>query len=387
MARRSPAAYRIAAGVVLAAGAVAIAGALAAGAFSVFVARKVVIPSKRRVEDIEILGVTGGTITLSSTLDTLLPGTYSLWFARGSGHAKIGDILSSTPNSVTRTLIAVDFGDLEASERGYLAGWVYLGPKELPAPYSDVLIDAPVGACPAWLIPATEETGRWLIGVHGRGVRRQECLRAVDVARRCGYTSLLVSYRNDGDAPASEDGRYALGDTEWLDVDAAISYALDNGATEVVLMGWSMGGATVLQAATRSTNRPVIRGLILESPVIDWVTTLDFQADLMRIPRPVGLVAKQLISQTWSGRLTGQTEPIELSRLDFVTRASELAVPILLLHSADDGFVPVAASRELAAARPDIVTYDEFTVARHTKLWNYDAERWNNDIGSWLSRL
>jgi hypothetical protein len=387
MARRSPVACRVSAGVVLAAGVVAVAGALAAGIFSVLVARKVVIPSKRRLEDIEIIEVTASTITLSSTLDTLVPGTYSLWFARGSGHAKIGDILATTPHSVTRALIAVDFGDLEASERGYLAGWVYLGPKELLAPYSDVLIDAPVGPCPAWLIPAYEETERWVIGVHGRGVRRQECLRAVDVARRCGYTSLLVSYRNDGDAPASADGRYALGDTEWLDVDAAISYAVDNGATEVVLMGWSMGGATVLQAATRSKNLPVIRGLILDSPVIDWVTTLDFQADLMRIPRPVGLVAKQLISQPWSGRLTGQAEPIELPRLDFVTRASELAVPILLLHSADDGFVPVEASRELAAARPDIVTYDEFTVARHTKLWNYDAERWNNDIGSWLSRL
>jgi alpha-beta hydrolase superfamily lysophospholipase len=387
MARRKPVALRVAAGAVLTAGVVAVAGALAAGIFSVFVARKVVIPSRRRVEDIEILAVTDGTITLSSTLDTLLPGTYSLWFARGSGHAKIGDILATTPDSVTRALIAVDFGDLEASERGYLAGWVYLGPKELPAPFSDVFIDAPVGPCPAWLIPAAEETGRWMVGVHGRGVRRQECLRAVDVALRCGYTSLLVSYRNDGDAPASEDGRYALGDTEWLDVDAAVSYAIEHGATEVVLMGWSMGGATVLQAATRSKNSPVIRGLILDSPVIDWLTTLDFHAGLMRIPRPVGLVAKQLISQPWSGGLTGQAEPIELSRLDFVTRASELAVPILLLHSSDDGFVPVDASRKLAAARPDLVTYDEFSVARHTKLWNYDAERWNNDIGSWLSQL
>jgi uncharacterized protein len=62
-------------------------------------------------------------------------------------------------------------------------------------------------------------------------------------------------------------------------------------------------------------------------------------------------------------------------------------VPILLLHSADDGYVPPEASRALADARPDLVTYDEFTVARHTKLWNYDPERWNADIGSWLSRL
>jgi len=57
------------------------------------------------------------------------------------------------------------------------------------------------------------------------------------------------------------------------------------------------------------------------------------------------------------------------------------------MHSADDGYVPPYASRALALARPDIVTFDEFTVARHAKLWNYDADRFNENIGSWLSRL
>ena len=46
-----------------------------------------------------------------------------------------------------------------------------------------------------------------------------------------GYiTSLLISYRNDTDAPNSADGLYALGGIEWLDVEAAIRYALENGA-------------------------------------------------------------------------------------------------------------------------------------------------------------
>lgn len=152
-------------------------------------------------------------------------------------------------------------------------------------------------------------------------------------------------------------------------------------------MGWSMGGATVLQAATRSERRSVIRGLILESPVVDWGATLAYQASFLRIPRPVGRVAEELITQSWSAPLTGQAEPIDLARLDFVTRASELEIPVLLLHSIDDGFVPADASRALAAARPDIVSYEEWTVARHTKLWNYDSERWNAAIGSWLSRL
>jgi hypothetical protein len=60
---------------------------------------------------------------------------------------------------------------------------------------------------------------------------------------------------------------------------------------------------------------------------------------------------------------------------------------VLLLHSSGDSYVPVDASRELARLRPDIVTFDEFSHAGHTRLWNYDRERWTTDISRWLSRL
>ncbi len=72
-----------------------------------------------------------------------------------------------------------------------------------------------------------------------------------------GYTSLVVSYRNDGDAPNSDDHRYALGDREWQDVSSAIEYAFEHGAERIVLLGYSMGGATVLQAADPVAARGV----------------------------------------------------------------------------------------------------------------------------------
>jgi pimeloyl-ACP methyl ester carboxylesterase len=378
-------------GFAIAVGAAAVAGAIALATLTVVVARKVVTPSKKRVEDIRILGFRDGAVTLSATLDSLLPGTYSLWFSEGSGHAKIGRILEIGPTWVRREVLAIDYGELGEAARGYVAGWVYLGPDELELPFEDVVVDAPSGPAPAWLIPAPSSDrgsgGRWLIGVHGRGVRRQECLRAVDVASRCGYTSLLVSYRNDGDAQPSNDGRYGLGDTEWPDIEAAIDFAVEHGATEIVLMGWSMGGAISLQIATRSSRAALVKGLILESPVINWTETLHFQADALHIPYPVRTAATNLLSAGWGAPLVGIDEPIALNRLDFVARANDLDLPILLLHSVDDGYVPAGSSRALAEARPDIVTYEEFTVARHTKLWNYDPERWNAAIGAWLSRL
>ena len=37
-------------------------------------------------------------------------------------------------------------------------------------------------------------------------------------------------------------------------------------------------------------------------------------------------------------------------------------------------------------ARPDLVELQVFTTARHTKLWNYDQQRWTDAIGDWLRR-
>lgn len=378
---------RIAVGTALGIGALAAAAAVVAGVVIVVFARTVVTPPTKRAEDVEILANDEATITLSATLDSMTPGRYSLWFDRDAGHARVGEILRYTPDTVTRQLLGVSFGDLDHARRGRFSGWFYLSPAELGFPFTDVAISTELGPAPAWLIPAGAPTGRWVIGVHGRAVRRQETLRAVPVFRDAGYTALLISYRNDGDAPSTPDNRYALGDTEWRDVEAAIRYALDNGAREIVLMGWSMGGATVLQAVTRSALASVVRGVVLDSPVVDWVSALRFQGTLYRLPRPLDSGVLGLLSRKWTGFLTGQAAPIDLRRLDFVRRAGELRLPILLLHSVDDGYIPADASRALAIARLDIVSYEQFVTARHTKLWNYDADRWNAAIHAWLEKL
>jgi alpha-beta hydrolase superfamily lysophospholipase len=261
---------------------------------------------------------------------------------------------------------------------------VYLSPEELDYPYRTVLIPTPVGPAPAWLIPAEQESGAWVIQVHGRGVTRAETLRAVPVFREAGYTSLVVSYRNDGDAPRSVDGRYALGDSEWRDIEAAIRYAQDAGATRIVLMGWSMGGATVLQVLHQSPLASAISGVVLDSPVVDWTAALSYQADSYRLPAPLRSGALAMISNGWGRAVTGQKEAISLERLNVLTWAGDLTTPILILHSDDDGFIPSGASRELAALRPDIVTFVPFETAGHTKLWNYDPEHWNSAINGWL---
>jgi alpha-beta hydrolase superfamily lysophospholipase len=384
---RDSVAGRIVTGTAIGVGALVAGAAITAGVIAVVFARTVITPPKRRDEDVHILAFDADTITVSATLDSMTPGRYSLWFHQDQGHARVGEILSYTADTVTRQLLGVDFGTLDGALRGRFSGWFYLTPADLGVPFENVEVQTELGAAPAWFVPAEKPSTRWMIGVHGRAVRRQETLRGVPVFREEGYQSLLVSYRNDGDAPGTPDNRYALGDTEWKDVEAAMRYALDHGAKSIVLMGWSMGGATVLQAVTRSPLAESVTGIVLESPVVDWVTALHYQGVAYRLPRVVRLGILSLLSSRWSSFLTGQSMPIDLKRLDLVARAKELTKPILLLHSDDDGYIPSTASRALAVARPDIVTFEEFRTARHTKLWNYDAERWNGAIRRWLDRL
>lgn len=373
----------------MAAAGVATIATVSAAAVTLAVARVVVTPPKRRVEDIRIIGVDqeARTITLESGVDARVPGEYSFWFDGGNGHARVGEITSQSDQTVTRRVLEVNFGDLASAARGRFSGSFYLSPDELGFPFEEVEIETELGAAPAWLIPAAQPSSRWVIQVHGRAVTRQEPLRAVPVFRHEGFTSLLISYRNDGEAPSSADGLYALGDSEWPDVEAAIGFALDRGATDVLLMGWSMGGATVLQAITRSPLAGYVRGIILESPVIDWFAALRYQGELRGLPGAIRVGALSMIGGGWARRLTGQATAIDLHRLDFVRRSAELELPTLLMHSTDDKFVPIGASELLAEARPDIVTFERFAGASHARLWNFDHDRWNTAIELWLAGL
>ena len=348
------------------------------------IARRVVMPT-RSGPNTKILAVDTGaqTIELARTLDTELPGRYGLYTTGTYGYVKLGAVLSADSTTVRRKLLTqIEPGARVDRDAGF-SGWYYSAPSELHLPWSNVLIGSPAGPCPAWFFPAASST--WVIQVHGRGTTRAECLRAVPVLHAAGLPNLVVSYRNDGEAPRSRGGAYALGAAEWRDVDAAIAYALRHGAERVILMGWSMGGAVSLQTAVNSGNRDRIAGLILESPVVDWRTVLRYQAREAGLRAPLPALAMGALSLPVTARLSGAEDAIAFDRLDMVARAEELAAPTLILHSDDDGFVPADASHALRDARPDLVTMPVFSGARHTKIWNYDETGWTAAIRDWLA--
>ena len=410
------------------AGGGAAAGLLAAGssALALYFARRVVTPVRVREEDQEVLAVIrdgGGKpqVILKATPDAVVDGVYGLFFDGGRGHARIGRIVSYSPaeQTVLREVEAVYGGDLSQVRRAYWSGAVHPDPAALGLPAEDVEIEVDGGTAPAWLVrpapavdapavdaPALDDPAAapaageapaapgatapssdvWAIMVHGRGASRQEGLRAVRVARDLGLTSLLITYRNDGQAPSAPDGRYGLGWTEWRDVEAAIGYALEHGAREVVLFGWSMGGAISLQTADLSRYHHLIRAMVLDAPVINWVDVLAHHAQLNRIPSGIGRYGQLMMSHPLGRRLTGLAAPVDLKAMDWVSRAVELRTPTLIIHSVDDEYVPYGPSAVLAEKNPEMVTFESFTTARHTKEWNVDPERWEALVTAWLGQ-
>ena len=408
-------------------------------AIAAYVARQVVVPPRYRSEDLSIHEYTpvdrqahpdavpgAGEVRLAATVETTVDGVYSLRFAGGEGHARIGEILSWSPaaGEVVREVQEVYSGDLSAASRGWWAGTVYPDPAAAGYRFHEVELPMEMGAAPCWVVPAGQERdpqraaehsttarqnrrddaqheaahaaaedpaaqqlpGPWAIMVHGRGAQRMEAIRALDTAQRMGLTSLLISYRNDREAPASPDGRYGLGFTEWKDVQLAISYAKLRGATRIVLFGWSMGGAICLQTADLSIYRADIAGMVLTGPVVDWFTLFTHHTASRHLPSAITTMAQSLITSPRGLWLTGLAAPLDLGSLDWITRADQLQTPTLILHSADDEFVPDTASKRLAELN-DRVEMVGFERARHTKEWNVDPQGWESSVLSWAQRV
>lgn len=363
---------------VLAAGMLA-AGAVATGALTARTAVRMSAPRRARPTAVRSVDLAGGTIRFAPTPEALLPGRYSFWFADGRGHARIGEIIERDSSAVRRELIGVDMGDLARAADGRFNGWMHLTPDAFGVPYRSEKVQTTQGAVPAWVIPAGDGT-RWAVLVHGRSSVRQEALRAVPAFREAGCTVLLPAYRGDGEAPEGDGTRYAIADAEWVDVESAILFALDEGATEVVLVGWSSGASIVLATAERSRVRSVIGGVVLDSPVLDGARALLARGDGM--PEPVKQGALSLLSSRWGGLLgAGELDLDPAARAD----PAVLDVPVLVLQSEDDGVAPPEVALGFAAARPDLVHLVLFSGARHTRLWNLDPSRWDRAVTSWLT--
>ncbi|WP_241975945.1 S9 family peptidase [Cryobacterium sp. TMT4-10] len=326
-------------------------------------------------------------VVLDRTPATAAPGPYCLILENGGWARLASEVEDRGPGLVGREVLGETGKGLASSERASWSGILFASPEDADQEATDVAVLTDVGLAPAWLInPRGAPTETWAIHIHGLGSPRAGTLRGVQVASDAGLTSLVVTYRNDGEGPIVGTGRSELGAAEVDDVRAAVRFARENGARDVVLFGWSMGAAIALQLAAEHELRGIVVGLALESPVLDWVSTIKANCVRSSLPAWSGALAVPWLNLPPLARVTGLANPVGLRSFDWIARAGELTVPILILHGALDTSSPFEVSTRLRMLRPDIVDLETFD-ADHTMSWNSDRERWRAALQSWLVPL
>jgi len=329
-------------------------------------------PAAAPLYPIAVLAAHGDRVLLPRTAETERPGVWGLEW-EGGGSARIGSILATTPTSVERALEAPG-GAPPAGRPARVTLFAYRGDprRALGIPFEHTALPSELGPLPAWVVPGRRRT--WAVMVHGWGSSRAEALRLLPTLAALGLPALVIALRNDRGAPAAPDGLCRLGGTEWHDLEAAAGQAVARGAEDLLLVGYSMGGAVVCSFLRRSPLAGRARAAILDAPVLDWRATLRQISRRRRIPAVVAASARLVVR-----RRTG----VPWGELDQVAHAGALRVPVLLIHGDDDRTVPVGPSDRLAAARPDLVTYRRLAGVGHAAAWNADPTRY----GAWVEEF
>jgi pimeloyl-ACP methyl ester carboxylesterase len=372
------------------AGPAATAG-VALGGLGLLIARRLTAPASERTYDLTIRGVENSgerhVVILDRTPRTGAPGLYCLIVENGGWVRLSREVEDRGPGLVGREVLGEPPEGLATGARASWSGILFSSPEDAGLKSTDVQVQTDVGQAPAWLItPSADLSTTWAIHIHGLGSTRAGTLRGVQVTSEAGLTSLVVTYRNDGEGPLLGTGRSELGAAEVDDVRAVVRFAGENGAGSVILFGWSMGAAIALQLATEPKLRGIVAGLVLESPILDWVSTIKANCTRSGLPAWTGMLAVPWLDFWPLTNLIGLNNPVDLRRFDWISRANEMSVPTLILHGTLDTSSPFELSTRLRELRSDIVDLEAFG-ADHTMSWNSDPERWRAVVSSWLASL
>ena len=326
-------------------------------------------------------------VIMDRTPRTVASGEYCLILENGGWVRLSSDVEDCGSGLVGRTVVGESGPALAADQRASWSGIYFQNPADAGLKARDVSVPTDVGPARAWIVtPQGSPPSTWAIHIHGLGSTRAGTLRGVQVASKAGLTSLVVTYRNDAEGPSVGTGRCELGAAEVDDVRAAVDYARENGARSIVLFGWSMGAAIALQIAGDPKFHGIVDGLVLDSPILDWVGTLKANCARSGLPGWTGGLATPWLDSRPLARLIGLVNPVGLRSFDWLARADELTVPTLIVHGGNDMSSPIALATRLQGLRPDIVTIERFD-ADHTMSWNSDRERWQTEVSSWLKSL
>ena len=317
------------------------------------------------------------------TIDPSIEDTRALELPLVGLVSREGSLIANGPvihhqNTITRSVVNTS-GNIQLGNRVRADVFIHQkNPKySIGLDYSEVRFRSELGDLGAWVISGEGET--WMVCVHGHRSNRRESLRFSPLFESMGLNQMLIKYRNDVDSPVDRGGYHMFGLTEWRDLEAAVAYVINQGAKNIFILGHSMGGSIALQFILKSNLRSHINGIVLESPALDLNGIITAKAKALPFPittllPPIKKMVSKLVNLNWS-------------ELDYISKASEIETPILLIHSTKDQTVPVAQSDQFANIIPHLYEYLRLEGAPHAASWNFAQHKVESLMKTFISNI
>jgi uncharacterized protein len=221
-------------------------------------------------------------------------------------------------------------------------------PANVGLEYRDVSFESTDGVhLAAWWIPPPDEgSSRAAVLVHGWEGDKSDLhiVETSQVYARAGYGVLMLDLRGNG---GSGDERRTLGYKETRDVHGALAWLDEEQGSqpeEVVLHGWSMGGATVVRSAPGTGVAAVIEEAGYADLPLILRRLLPEASGLPRFFNP-GIFLSATLFLGLDPRSVRPSEDAALLR--------EEGVPLFVIHSTDDEVVPLEHAKLFERAYPE----------------------------------
>lgn len=216
------------------------------------------------------------------------------------------------------------------------------------------------------------------IGFHGyRSCWLTDFCGGADIAFQMGHNVLLIDQRAHG---KSQGHSITFGIKERQDLMCWLEYAQNRFGADVkiLLYGVSMGGATVLMASGLELPANV-KGIVADCPYsspLDIILEVGKQTGYPpKLIRPFVILGAKIFGG-FDVRKTSAEEAVQHTK-----------VPILIIHGAEDLFVPASMSEVVQKANPDMIRRFTFPGADHALSYMVDTPRYRKLVSNFISEV
>lgn len=216
------------------------------------------------------------------------------------------------------------------------------------------------------------------IGFHGyRSCWLIDFCGGADIAFQMEQNVLLIDERAHG---KSQGRSITFGIKERQDLLCWTDYVLTRfgSDTKILLYGISMGAATVLMASGLELPENV-KGIIADCP---YSSPLDI---ILEVGKQTGYPPKLIRPFVILGaKIFGGFDVKETSAEEAVRHSK---TPILIIHGADDNFVPAKMSEVISNANPEMVQRHTIPGADHALSYMVDTPRYRKLVTEFVERV